>query len=113
MVYIQSYDIIQESFGEEVYSQIKVEWLFGDQLPDLVEIYIGSTKSQVRIVNCERSVTLLAPRREMVKVRVCPRLISSQTDGHYVFKETMPYNRMQAEEVHWETFCLTGYLRTC
>ena len=54
MVYIQSYDIIQESFDEESYSQVKVEWEFGDQLPDFVEIYIGATKSQVRIVNCER-----------------------------------------------------------
>lgn len=113
MVYIQSYDIIQESFGEEAYSQVKVEWLFGDQLPDLVEIYIGATKSQVRIVNCERSVILLAPRRELVEVRVCPRLIASQTDGHYVLKDTMPYNRMQEEEVHWENFCLIGFLRTC
>ena len=113
MVYIQSYDIVQESFGEEAYSQVKVEWEFGDQLPDLVEIYIGSTKSQVRIVNCERSVTLLAPRREMAKVRVCPRLIASQTDGQDVFKETMPYNRMQEEEVHWENFCLRGFLCTC
>ncbi len=111
MVYIQSYDIVQESFGEERYSKVRVEWEFGDQVPDFVEIYIGATKSQVRIVNYQRSAALLAPRGEMVKIRICPRLIASQVDAHFVFKKSMPNDQLQ--EQHWETFCLSGYLRTC
>lgn len=112
-MYIVSFTLEQVGRASGSVCPVKVEWIFGPKLPDVVEVYRGhpSNAELVARVAIEgardrTSTTVSLPAGAPVMVAVCPRLL----DDEGTLQDTQPDAQGVARD--WVSFALLDSIMT-
>lgn len=87
---------------------VEISWEYGNQLPDLIEIYENDTKiAQIKVDKASppTSTTVSLTAGTQLQVSACPRLLS-----HEILPDEMP--NLEGKLQYWETFCLVTQITT-
>lgn len=87
---------------------VEVSWEYGNQLPDLIEIYENYTRIvQIKVdkVSPPTATTVSLTAGTVLRVSVCPRLLIRET-----VEDKMPNS--DGELQYWDTFCLVTQITT-
>jgi len=107
-VYLTFLNATQTGEANGLFCPVLIEWNFGDQLPDLVEIYNGDTlikRLDVKSPTETSSATVFLPAGTVVNVRVCPRLVENKN-----LQDQMP--NIRGVDEYWESFCQARSITT-
>lgn len=103
-MYLTSLNARQVGEASGLTCPVLIEWEYGNQLPDIVEIYSDGAKvAEIDVVASlqQKSTTVSLPAGTLVQVHVCGRLFE---------QETLPDET--GREQYWKVFCLWQSLVT-